>query len=177
MTLESLRAIRTMASCGFIRSLYLRYSDPSPASLEMVVQAASMSIGPICLLPLKVISPCITFSPLLWQVGISPRYAANCFSLWNRLTSYISVKMHIATVTPMPGTVVSRSNLCLYLSVWLIQRIIFVASSNVLRMVSTCRMSKSNEFLVDDSSVTSSFSHLMKALDQRDPGFSKRLGS
>lgn len=49
-------------------------------------------------------------------VGIKPRYAANWFSLRNRFTSQISVRMHMVVMIPIPGIVLSRSCLRLYLS-------------------------------------------------------------
>ena len=177
MMFDSLRAILTIASCGSILFLYWKYCAPSPASLLMVIHAASMIIGPSCLFPLKVFSPWTVLSPLLWLVGISPRYAANCFSLWNLLTSQTSVRMHMVTMGPMPGMLLSRSCLRLYLSAWPILRIWRVASRSVPLSTSTCRTSKSSDTRVSDISRTSCISHAMNALDQCVCFFENRSGN
>ena len=163
---ESFLAILTIASWGCIRFLYWKYFEPSPASQPMATHAASTTIGPSCLFPRNVFSPCTVFSPLLWLVGTRPRYAANSFSLLNRLTSHTSVRMHMETMGPIPGIVLSRSCLRLYLSVWLILRSCRVASSSVPLMTSTCLMSRSSDMRVSDISSTSFFSHVMNAMDQ-----------
>ena len=52
-----------------------------------------------------------------------------------------------------------------------------VASSRLARSVSTCNSSRSSDLRVSDSSLTSSLSQAMNALDQCVPDLEKRSGN
>lgn len=115
--LESLRAIRIMASCDFIPRVHNAPNfAESSASCRMAIHEASTIFGPRNLFPRKVFSPTYSLSPLDDIIGTSPRNDANWRWLLKRPMSSISASRLMAIVEPMPGTDIRMPYFSAYLS-------------------------------------------------------------